>query len=167
MATQEEVLNVIVEFGGVISFSDLKTHFKLPKSGSSWLPQRIRGLEKKNFVFRMRVGETYFIANPDLIDFDLRGRPRGRISINATMELKLLKFIEKNKVVVFSQIRQQLKWDAKTTRRYLEQLLKKNMIIEIVVGRRKAFTTIKAIDDIMNSYYNKLYQFSIPERALT
>ena len=157
MATQEEVLQVIVENNGVISFKELKEHFGIGRSGSSWLPQRLKSLESKKLIYRLRVGnETYFIADPDLVKFETRGRPAGTFSVNAIMEMKLLKAIE-NKIMTKWQLRQALGWNVQTLDKYIKSLLDKNMLIEWFTGTVKLYFTPETLNEILNHYYDKLY----------
>ncbi len=158
MATQEEVLQVIIDNRGVISFKDLKKHFGIGKSGSSWLPQRLRSLESKNLIYRLRVGnETFFIADPDLIEFDFRGRPRGSGSINTVMEQKLLRFVNERKIVSWWHLRTGLRWNERTLNKYIKSLLNKNMLIEWRTEGLIMYMTPMSLDDILNDFYNKLY----------
>jgi len=158
MATQEEVLQVIVENNGVISFKELKERFGIGRSGSSWLPQRLKSLESKKLIYRLRVGnETYFIADPDLVKFETRGRPAGTFSVNAIMEMKLLKAIE-NKIMTKWQLRKILCWDNKTLDKYIRSLLNKNMLIEWDTGTITLYFTPDTLNDVLNDYYRKLYE---------
>ena len=158
MATQEEVLKVIVENGGYISFKQLKKHFNISQTGSSWLPQRIRSLEFKKLVYRLRIGnETFVIVDPDIIEFDFRGRPKGSISINLVMEQKLLKFVNDNKIVSWRQLRDNLGWDTKTLNKYVKILIEKNMLIEWYTGTIMLYMTPESLNDILSHYYQELY----------
>ncbi len=159
MATQEEVLEAIIENNGVITFNKLKEKFNLPKSGSSWLPQRLKSLKSKKLIFILKLGNTSIIlAHPDLLDFDFRGRPRGSISINSIMELKLLNFVNERKIVSWRQLRDGLRWDTKTLNKYIDALLRKNMLIEWDTGTLLLYMTPQSLDRILNEYYNKLYE---------
>ncbi|AIY89898.1 MarR family transcriptional regulator [Geoglobus acetivorans] len=158
MATQEEVLQAILDNHGVISFRDLKEYFGIGKSGSSWLPQRLRSLENKKLIYRLRIGsETFFIADPDLLEFESRGRPAGSIRINAFMEQKLLSVLKKKKIMTKWQLRTALGWDDRTFGKYLKSLLEKNMIIEWHTGTVTLYFTPDTLNDIANQYYEKLY----------
>lgn len=158
MATQEEVLQVIIANEGVISFKDLKKHFGLDRSGSSWLPQRLKSLENKRLIYRLRLGnESYFLADPDLLDFDFRGRPAGSVKINLLMEQKLLRFVEERKIASWKQLRIGLRWNKETLNKYLRSLLNKNMLIEWRTGGLVLYMTPASLDEILNEYYNRLY----------
>ncbi|MBE8539424.1 helix-turn-helix domain-containing protein [Geoglobus acetivorans] len=158
MATQEEVLQAIVENNGAVSFKQLKERFGIGKSGSSWLPQRLRSLENKKLIYRLRIGnETFFIADPDLLEFESRGRPAGSIRINACMERKLLKVLRERKILTKWQLRVALGWDDKTFSKYLKSLLEKNMVIEWHTGTVTLYFTPDTLNDIINLYYEKLY----------
>ena len=158
MATQEEILEAIIEAGGVITFTKLKEKFNLPKTGSSWLPQRLRSLKSKKLIFILKLGKTTIIlAHPDLLDFDFRGRPRG-FSINSIMEQKLLSFVNERKIVSWRQLRDGLRWDTRTLNKYINALLRKNMLIEWDTGTLLLYMTPQSLDRILNEYYNKLYE---------
>ena len=158
MATQEEVLQVIIDNRGVISFRELKEHFRIGNSGSSWLPQRLKSLESKKLIYRLRVGnETFFLADPDLVEFEERGRPAGTICINAFMEQKLLSVLEKNKIVTKWQLRTILGWNDRTLDKYINSLLDKNMLIEWFTGTVKLYFTPDTLNEILNKYYDRLY----------
>ena len=158
MATQEEVLQVILENNGVISFRELKEHFGLGNSGSSWLPQRLKSLELKKLIYRLRVGsETYFISDPDLVEFETRGRPAGSVSINSVMEMKLLNALKEKKIMTKWQLRKVLGWDDRTLFKYVNSLLNKNMLIEWDTGTIILYFTPDVLNEILNDYYKKLY----------
>ncbi len=158
MATQEEVLNVIIANGGAISFKKLKEAFGIGKSGSSWLPQRLRSLELKRLIYRIRIGnETFFIADPDLVDFESRGRPAGTVKVNVLMEQKLLRVIKARKIATKWKLRTELKWDEKTMRKYLNSLINKNMIIEFFTGTVTLYFTPDTLNELLNNYYERLH----------
>ena len=158
MATQEEVLEAIIENNGVITFNKLKERFNLPKSGSSWLPQRLKSLKSKKLIFILKLGNTSIIlAHPDLLDFDFRGRPRGSISINSIMEMKLLNVLAEKKIMSKWQLRKALGWDDKTLNKYIRSLLDRNMLIEWDTGTLVLYFTPNTLNDILNQYYEKLY----------
>lgn len=158
MATQEEVLNVIIQNNGVMSFKQLKEAFKIGRSGSSWLPQRLKSLELKQLIYRVRIGnETFFIADPDLINLETRGRPPGSVKINTLMEQKLLRAINARKIATKWQLRTELNWDEKTMNKYLNSLINKNMIIEWFTGTVTLYFTLDTLNELLNSYYERLY----------
>jgi predicted transcriptional regulator len=158
MATQEEVLQAIVENNGVMSFKQLKEHFGIGKSGSSWLPQRLKSLESKKLIYRLRVGnETFFIADPDLVEFETRGRPAGTVCINTAMEQKLLNFVNERKIVTRWKLREGLGWCERTINKYVKSLIDKNMLIEWDTGTVRLYFTPKTLDSILADYYEKLY----------
>lgn len=158
MATQEEVLQAIVENNGVMSFKQLKEHFGIGKSGSSWLPQRLRSLESKKLIYRLRIGnETFFIADPDLVEFENRGRPPGTVCISTTMEQKLLNVLGERKIMTKWQLRKTLGWDDRTLNKYIRSLISKNMLIEWDTGTITLYFTPDTLNNILNQYYEKLY----------
>ena len=65
MATQQEVFEVINR-KGYADFKDLKSHFNIERGGS-WLPQRLRALEKKKLIISMRRGNiSVYFVNPEV-----------------------------------------------------------------------------------------------------
>jgi len=156
MATQEEVLEVIKQ-NGFMSLKSLKEHFGVGKSGSSWLPQRLRALEKKDMIISLRSGNvSIYIANDFeckweeakqiLLEWGLlskrpRGRPKGSYEYREESILKLLSFIRENKIVNWRQIREEMCWDTRMLNKYLNKLVKDGMIFEIKCGKLRLFTT--------------------------
>jgi hypothetical protein len=54
MASQEEVLEAIKELNGNVSVKELKIYFGLENvKGSSWIPQRLNALEKREEIKRV------------------------------------------------------------------------------------------------------------------
>jgi len=65
VATQQEVFEAIKR-KGYMDFKDLKSHFGI-EGGGSWLPQRLRALEKKKLIISMRMGNiSVYFVNPEV-----------------------------------------------------------------------------------------------------
>ncbi|AGK61502.1 hypothetical protein Asulf_01524 [Archaeoglobus sulfaticallidus PM70-1] len=155
MATQEEVLEAIKQ-KGYADLKDLKRHFGLEYQGSSWLPQRLRALERKGLIVSMRSGNiSVYLAN----DFDCcwdeakrillelglirkrkRGRPKGSIQYREESITKLLNFIRENKIVTIRWIQRNMGWDWRTTTKYINKLVRDGIVFEIRNGRLRLFT---------------------------
>ncbi len=156
MATQEEVLEVIKQ-KGFADMKELKKHFGISSSGSSWLPQRLRSLERKKLIIPLRSGNiSIYIANDFECDWEEakrillewgllnkrpRGRPKGSIEYREESILKLLNFIRDNKIVNWRQIRDSLRWDTHMLNKYLRKLIQDGLIFELRCGKLRLFTT--------------------------
>ncbi len=156
MATQEEVLEAI-RIKGYADLKDLKQHFGITHQGSSWLPQRLRALERKNLIVSIRTGNiSVYLAN----DFDCdweeakqillewgilrkrpRGRPKGSIEYREESAMKLLRFVRESRVVNWRQIKDTLNWRTRTLNKYLDKLIRGGLIFEIRSGHLRLFTT--------------------------
>lgn len=149
MATQEEVLEAI-RIKGYADLKDLKQHFGIANNGSSWLPQRLRALERKKLIVSMRSGNiSVYIVNDDcdweeakqiLLEWGLIRRKRS-CKYNEDAIKKLLKFIRENKIVTARQVQEAMGWNWGTTMKYITKLINDGLIFEVRTGKRKLYTT--------------------------
>jgi len=154
MATQEEVLEVI-RIKGYADLKDLKQHFGIANNGSSWLPQRLRALERKKLIVSMRSGNiSVYIVNDDcdweeakqiLLEWGLirkiRKVRKRSCKYNEDAIKKLLKFIRENKIVTARQVQEAMGWNWWTTTKYITKLINDGLIFEVRTGKRKLYTT--------------------------
>ena len=156
MATQEEVLEAIKQ-KRFADLKELKKHFGISCRGSSWLPQRLRSLEHKKLVIPVRSGNiSIYIANEFECDWEKakqillemgliskrpRGRPRGSYEYREESILKLLRFIQENKMVNWRQIKDSLCWNTSMLNKYLRKLVQDGLIFEWRCGKLRLFTT--------------------------
>jgi len=64
MASQEEVLEALAAMDGSANIKELKAYFGISEcKGSSWIPQRLTALEKKDEIKRiiLETGKTRYI----------------------------------------------------------------------------------------------------------
>ena len=156
MATQEEVLEVIKQ-KGFADLKELKKHFGISGSGSSWLPQRLRSLERKKLIIPLRSGNiSIYIAN----DFDCdweeakrimlelglvskrpRGRPRGSYEYREESILKLISTVKEHKIISIHGLQRELKWNWNTVCKYVDKLVKDGLLFEIRTRGLRLLTT--------------------------
>ncbi|RLI77983.1 hypothetical protein DRP05_08690 [Archaeoglobales archaeon] len=155
MPTQEEVLQAINEMG-CATYKQLKEYFGLDYQGNSNLPQRIKALQKRKLIAAAKFGgKTIFVPKQiecskeeaiqilHELGFKKRrpGRPSGSIIYRDESIFKLLNFLRDKKIVSWKQIREAMGWNSKTTNKYLNKLVKDQVIFEIRLGSLRLFTT--------------------------
>jgi|GEM_PF-2257796 ribosomal protein S25 len=165
MATQEEVEEVIKQHR-VISLKELKQHYGIV-GGSSWIPQRLRALEKKRLITPLRHGNISIYLINDVSDIwtDLeiavlrgllrrrpkkkRGRPKGSVEYRDEMIDKLLKFLweylKEYKIITRGKIKEKMGWNWETTNKYIDKLVTDEILFEVQRDARsdvKLYTTI-------------------------
>ena len=159
MASQEEILDFILK-NGWANLKMLKKHFGINSRGSSYLPQRLRALEKKKLIVTFRFGrivsyfpspnvlEQYKMSEKERREIRKKAREEGFIketrgrkpTINERNIIKIMKIIREKKIINYWQLRNELGWDHKTLIKYIKYMLRNGMIFEYKFGKNIVFT---------------------------
>jgi len=144
MATQEEILEFL-EKKGFADLKELKEHFGIRHKGSSYLPQRLKALEKKGLIAKISIGRiTVYVCTEIKVhkeDLKKYSKRKRKQIIREENILKILRIVRERKLINWRQLKDNLNWNTKTLNKYINYLIKQGIIFEKRVGKLRLFTT--------------------------